>query len=344
MPQSINCNEFLNLQQKRIPVIDVRTPAEFYDGHIPGAINIPLFSNDERDIVGRKYKQENKEAAILQGLDYVGPKLSGFIKSLRKVAPKKEALLYCWRGGQRSKSMGWLFQMAGYKIKLLEGGYKAFRNFLLHEFSQDFHILILGGMTGSGKSEILTILKKLGQQVVDLETLANHRGSAFGAIGQNNQPTPQQFENDLLFIWRTLNPNQSVWLEDESASIGRVSIPRPLFLQMRNSPVIFIDVNKEVRIKRLVHEYTGIDSNELLAAVRKIDKRLGPVSTKNCIETIISGNFDEAASTILNYYDKAYKKGLSKRNPENVFTLPVHELSPEDTALRLIDFVRINRL
>ncbi|MEA3445065.1 MAG: tRNA 2-selenouridine(34) synthase MnmH, partial [Bacteroidota bacterium] len=270
MLQAISCDDFLNLQQKKIPVIDVRTPSEFANGHIPGAFNIPLFSDEERAIVGIKYKQENKEAAVLQGLEFVGPKLSAYVKLLHRITQKKEVLLYCWRGGQRSRSMAWLFELAGYKIKLLEGGYKAYRNLLLQSFSRPASLIILGGMTGSGKSEILTSIKNLGYQVIDLEKLANHKGSAFGAIGQQEQPPPQQFENDLFKVWSSLDLSKPIWLEDESVSIGRVSIPRPLFIQMRNSKVIKIEVDKKVRVVRLVKEYVGIDSEELKVSVHKI--------------------------------------------------------------------------
>ncbi|MCF8371304.1 MAG: tRNA 2-selenouridine(34) synthase MnmH [Bacteroidales bacterium] len=340
MSNIVSCAEFLTLQQKNIAIVDVRTPAEYKLGHIPQAFNVPLFSDEERVVVGTKYKQENKEAAILQGLDYVGPKMSGFIKSLQRITQKKEVLLHCWRGGHRSRSMAWLFELVGYTVYILDGGYKAYRNFMLESFSQRANLIILGGMTGSGKSDILNAIHSFGHQIIDLESIAHHKGSAFGAIGQKEQPTPQQFENNLFAIWQGLDLSKVIWLEDESASIGKTSIPSPLFQQIRSSKVIKIEVEKDLRVKRLVSEYAVFGKDELKMAVRKIEKRLGNLSTMNCLEAIDNDDFETAVTHILRYYDKAYSKGLSNRDQETVYSLSVEGSDTMETARKIIQFAK----
>lgn len=344
MSNLVSCGEFLQLQQKSIPVVDVRTPTEFELGHIPYAFNIPLFSDEERIVVGTKYKQENKEAAILQGLDFVGPKMSGFIKSLQQITTKKEVLVHCWRGGQRSRSMAWLFGLGGFTVTILDGGYKAYRNFMLETFSRPAKLVILGGMTGSGKSDILKNIYALGHQVVDLELLAHHKGSAFGAIGQETQPTPQQFENNLFEVWRNLDLSSPIWLEDESASIGKTSIPRPLFQQIRNSKVIKIEVDKDIRIGRLVNEYAVFGKDVLKSAVQKIEKRLGNLAMVESLEAIDTGDFKNAVGHILSYYDKAYTKGLSKREQATVFPLAINSSVAQEAAEKIIRFARDNSI
>lgn len=338
MSNLVTCDEFLTLQQKGIVVVDVRTPAEYKLGHIPQAFNIPLFSDEERIVVGTKYKQENKEAAMIQGLDYVGPKMSGFIKSLQRITQKKEVLLHCWRGGHRSRSMAWLFELVGYTVYILDGGYKAYRNFLLESFSQKANLIILGGMTGSGKSDILKAILMLGHQIIDLESVAHHKGSAFGAIGQQEQPTPQQFENDLFAIWQSLDLSKAIWLEDESASIGKTSIPGPLFQQIRSSKVVKIEVDKDLRIERLVSEYAVFGKDELKMSVRKIEKRLGNLAMMDCLEAIDKGDFETAVNYILSYYDKAYSKGLSNRDQETVYSLTIKSSDTMEDAQDIIHF------
>src|SRR5688572_29358357 len=170
--------EFLQKAEK-IPVLDVRAPKEFAAGHIPGALSFPLFSDEERAKVGTKYKQIGHDPAVLLGLDIFGPKMSGFVKAATKLAPEKEIALHCWRGGMRSGSVAWLLDFAGFKVNLLKPGYKGFRHFALEHFEKPYKLLVIGGMTGSGKTKILPFLQQAGQQTIDLEQLARHKGSAF---------------------------------------------------------------------------------------------------------------------------------------------------------------------
>jgi len=328
-----------------IPIVDVRSPKEFEQGHIPGAINIPIFNNEERAIVGTKYKRMNREAAIIEGLEIAGPKMAGLVKQAKKVAGnKKELLIYCWRGGRRSESMAWLFNFSDIQTYVLEGGYKSYRKYILNCFTRQFHFIVLGGMTGSGKTDILIEIGELGNQIIDLENIANHKGSAFGALGQNEQPSNEQFENNLFYYLNKLNLKLPIWIEDESSTIGKIKIPDELFKQIRNKIVIKIEVPKNERIKRLVKEYSKFNKNDLNSCITKISKRLGGLNTKLAIEAIENGDFNRVADLSLTYYDKAYNFGLTKRDKKTTFSLALEEDDSNQNAIKVIEFAEKNKL
>ena len=338
MVHQLSADLFLDKAQQ-LPVIDVRSPGEYARAHIPGAVNIPLFDNVERAQVGTKYKQAGKDAAVLLGLTLVGPKLAEFVKQSKKLNPQaKTVLVHCWRGGMRSGSFAWLLDTAGLTASTLIGGYKAYRNAVLSAFTQPRKLLILGGKTGSGKTEILKELARQGEQVVDLEGLANHKGSSYGAIGQLPQPVTEHFENLLFQQWRQLDPNRRIWLEDESRSIGSCFIPMPLWHQMRAAPVAFIDVPKANRIERLVMEYAGIDHGLLVEATERIRKRLGGKVTQESLDALARQDYATVADLTLDYYDKAYMHGLSQRDSDNVFSIEIGDVDPVKVANRLIQW------
>lgn len=330
-------SDFLE-RTEHIPVIDVRAPGEFAAGHIPGAHSMPLFTDEERTKVGIRYKQAGREAAIMVGLDLIGPKLSWYVKQARKIAPHHEVLMHCWRGGMRSGSLAWLLDTSGFKVVTLNGGYKSYRGFIREQLRKPANILILGGMTGSGKTNILKEIQKQGEQLIDLEGLAHHKGSSFGAIGQGTQPSSEQFENDLFPFWKQINKEKILWLEDESRGIGTVNIPEPIYTQMRRSPVIKIEMPKELRIQRLVKEYTGCEKQLLRNAVSRISKRLGGLNTKRSLEAIEKGDYALVADLTLDYYDKAYNYGLSKRMDNTVFPLKLPSDGPVANASKVIEF------
>ena len=312
------------------PIIDVRSPAEFGKGHIPGAFNIPLFSDEERAVIGTLYVQNGKDDAVMKGLELVGPKMKNFVLEAKKIASDNRVLVHCWRGGMRSKSMAWLFEQIGLKTTILKGGYKAYRNFVLDKINCQPDLIVIGGMTGSGKSEILRELKSNSEQVLDLEALANHKGSAFGALGQPSQPTQEQFENNLFDELWHLDLQKKIWIEDESFSIGRNQLPKRLFETMQQSPLIFISVDRQSRINRLVSEY-GCFSKDLLAeSIKKIEKRLGYDQAKAALEALNSDNFEAVADIALRYYDKAYQWQIQNRKPESVTEVMAYS---DDTAV-----------
>jgi tRNA 2-selenouridine synthase len=331
----ITAEEFLN---NGLPVIDVRTPSEYDEGHIPGAINLPIFDDEERSRVGIRYKHSGRESAVLHGLEIVGPKMAQFVKNLRKLIKGKKVNIHCWRGGMRSNSMGWLFETAGYEVNILEGGYKAYRKFIREEFNRPSNLVILGGMTGSGKTDVLHCLIEMGEQVLDLEGLAHHKGSAFGAFGQLEQPSNEQFENDLALEWSKFDFEKAVWLEDESRAIGANSIPEPLWNRMRKTLVLKMEMSPETRLPRLVREYAGFEKDRIERALDRIKNRLGGQHHKTAVDALREDDFYKVAAITLNYYDKAYQNGLSKREQNRIVEIPIDSDEPNDNARILKDF------
>ncbi len=324
-----------------MPVLDVRSPAEFLSGHLQGAINMPLFTNEERAEVGTIYKQSGKELAVLRGLEFVGPKMAEFVRQAKKTSRDGQILVHCWRGGMRSGSMAWLFETSGLKTGVLKGGYKSFRNHVLESFAFNYDFHVVGGETGSGKTEILQALAKKGEQVIDLEELAHHRGSSFGSIGQTEQPKPEQFENDLFEALQKIDPSRRVWIEDESRSIGRVFIPQPIWEMKIAAPCYRVQIPFEVRVQRLVKDYGNFPKEILAEAVLRIQKRLGGLATKQAIESLENGDLAEVVRITLHYYDKAYDFPQSTRKYEGVKFIECEDGDPEKNADLILENLKI---
>lgn len=325
-------------QASLLSLIDVRSPSEFQKGHIAKAVNIPLFSDEERAAVGTVYKQESKESAVALGYKYVTPKLQHFIDESRKVAADGRVAVYCWRGGMRSRAFAEHLHDKGFQeVYVIEGGYKAFRNYVMHFFEQPFHLHVLGGYTGSGKTYVLHELQKLGEAVIDLEGLAHHKGSAFGALGELPQPSSEHFENVLFDQWRHLNVNKPVWVEDESARIGCVQLPRALYQQMREQTLYFMDISKEERSKHLAKEYGGYEDAYLAEAIVTIRKRLGGQHVQAALTALAAKDYFQVAMISLQYYDKAYLYGVEKRNEKKVQRIVLPTVDAVVNAQRLIE-------
>lgn len=308
--------------------IDVRSPGEFQEGHIPGAYNVPLFSDEERAKVGTLYKQVSRQAALDKGLEFVGPKLATLVKEIRKHGGPAP-LIYCWRGGMRSESVCGLMKISGIDCLRLAGGYKAYRSHIREAFCRPAPLLLLGGYTGSGKTALLHRLAQDNVQILDLEGLANHKGSAFGHINEEPQPTNEQFENNLFYEFKRLDLDKIILVENESRVIGKVHLPEPFFTQMRSAPLISIEVPKEYRIARLIEDYTETPKEELVAASKRIAKKLGHEKVTLVEEHILSGHFDKACDILLTYYDIFYDRGVFKRPVDLIYPL---ELSGDDMA------------
>ncbi len=341
MIQTQNIVDFLE-QAKITPVIDVRTPLEFEHAHIPGALNLPIFSNEERVQVGTTYKKIGREEAILLGFDFTGPKWSGFIKQALEIAPDKKIAVHCWRGGMRSGAMAWALNLYGFKVYLLEGGYKKFRNWVLEKFTEQFPVIILGGMTGSGKTQILHELKNQGEQVIDLEDLAQHQGSSYGSMGKLVQPSQEQFENLLATELDQIDKSKSLWLEDESLTIGKRFIPNPLFNQMRAAPVYKLDIPLQERTNFLVEVYGALDKDFLVECTQRIGKRLGPEQTRDSINAIRENRMEDFIKLVLIYYDKTYSAGQSKRLPDTVKLIPCPDTNAINNARLLLNHITIS--
>ena len=327
MEKGLHILAFLEKANK-IPVVDVRTPAEFNQGHIPVAYNIPLFSDDERTRVGITYKQVGKKEAVIAGLEFAGPKMKNLALQASKIATNNTLLVHCWRGGMRSESMAWLFKTVGLESNILEGGYKSFRRFVLEYLEKDFPFIVIGGLTGSGKTDVLHELSKKGQQVLDLEKLASHKGSAFGGLGEKDQRTNEQFENDIFWALSNMDLNRPIWIEDESRNIGRNILPAGIHKSIRSSSLIFLDVPLHERVDRLVKDYAKFQDKDLCAAVEKIRPRLGDQAARDAIQGIKDRDYDKTARLVLHYYDKTYRYGLDKREEQSVHHIEI-EISPD---------------
>ena len=297
-----------------IPILDVRAPSEYLQGHIPGALSFPLFSDEERARIGTTYKQISQDKAVLLGLDFFGPKMSRLVQKAQKLVPSKEVRLHCWRGGMRSGAVQWLLELAGFRVHLLHKGYKDYRHFAVAEFARPRALVVLGGLTGSGKTDVLHELARRQQAVLDLEGLANHKGSAFGSIGLLPQPTQEQFENDLAWQLAAVSPEIPAWVEDESRTIGTVHVPPPFFAQMRTAPLLLLlDIPRQVRVRKLANEYGRQDAGALATAILRIRKRLGGLATKEALAAIAEDDMEKMVSLVLDYYDKTYAHSLGSR-------------------------------
>jgi tRNA 2-selenouridine synthase len=301
-------------------LIDVRSPSEFKQAHIPGAYNLPLLSDEERKIIGTLYKQESREIAIKRGLEFFGPKMRKMVEEIERFLRKSAdssintLIIHCWRGGMRSATVAWLFDIYGFKVYTIEGGYKKYRHWVLELFTQDYPIQIVGGYTGSAKTDMLQQLHSLGEKIIDLEHLANHKGSAFGAIGMPTQPSQEMFENKLALALSSISSNTTpIWVEDESQRIGLVNIPQPLWNQLRTKQVYFFDIPFEERLTYLVAMYGILPHNKLAEAILRIQKKLGGLETKTALQFLEEQNITEAFRILLHYYDKLYLKGLKNR-------------------------------
>ena len=280
--QKINIESFITASSNAI-IIDVRSPAEYDHAHIPGALNLPLFDNEERALIGTTYKKQSREAAIKAGLPLFGNKMLAMVEKVENwvaVRQKENAVstpslyIHCWRGGMRSAAVAWLLDLYGYKVIQLTGGYKAYRNWVLHQFTIQYDLKIVGGYTGSGKTEILHALQNKNECVLDLEAIAHHKGSAFGAIGQLPQPSQEMFENILANkLFELHQKNKSIWLEDESQRIGKVIIPTSFFQWMRKSICYFLTIPFEQRLDFIVEGYGKLDTKSLVEATQRIQKR-----------------------------------------------------------------------
>ncbi len=349
--QKLTIEEFVKLAKEH-PVLDVRSPGEYNHAHMPGAYSLPLFTDEERKMVGTAYKQQSREAAIKVGLDYFGVKMKTMVEETEFLVSRfslnsatsnqtpvneqqetRNVLVHCWRGGMRSAGVAWLLDLYGFNVYTLVGGYKAYRKWVLAQFEKDYNFNIIGGYTGSGKTLLLHELKMQHKKIIDLELLANHKGSAFGALGEEPQPKQEMFENLLAENLQSASyklqeepdPNPpfrglgGTYLEDESQRIGNLQIPMPLWNTMRRSPVYFLDIPFTERLGYITNEYGKFEKEKLIEAILRIQKRLGGLQTKMAIEQLQEGHPRECFRILLTYYDKWYSKGLQNR--ENLSSL-----------------------
>jgi tRNA 2-selenouridine synthase len=357
MVKQLLLTDFLQDSENSL-VIDVRTPAEFEQGHIIGASNIPLFTNDERAQVGTCYKQQGRQAAILLGFELIGGRWADYVRKVEDligmhgdenketneemidhaepIQKSKKVFVHCWRGGMRSAAMAWALSMYGLEVFILKGGYKVYRRFCIETLEKKYPIVILSGKTGTAKTLTLLEMKKLGEQVVDLEGIANHQGSSFGSMGIEHQPSQELFENLIAHELMKLNFDKRIWFENESIVIGKRVIPPIIFEQMRKAQIIDIQLPMEERIEFLNHDYGVLDKAFLIESVLKISKRLGPNETKLTIQAIEENRMKDFIKQVLVYYDKTYQRGQEKREKATIHHIDLDKINANENAKAII--------
>ncbi len=310
MTARISVNEIVTAGR----IIDVRSPSEYAQGHIPGSVNLPLLTDEGRAVVGTLYKQQGAQAAYLKGVELTGPRLAGLIQQGQKISLGSPGI-YCWRGGLRSQIFSTLLDWANVKTSILSGGYKAFRRWVLEKFQISYSLKVLGGMTGVGKTSILKELARRGEQVIDLEALSSHRGSAFGLSIDTSQPSNEHFENLLAVALHSQDISRPIWIEDESRMVGHCKIPDAFFSQIEEAELYEIAIPSEERLERLLVDYGNLPTEYLKESVLRLHKRLGGVRTKNILCQLHEGKMRDAAGQLMDYYDKMYARSLDRRKP-----------------------------
>jgi tRNA 2-selenouridine synthase len=331
----ITLDDLFKLREE-LPLLDARSEGEFAQSHIPGAVNLPILTNSERVVVGTLYKDKGSETATLKGFELVGPRFHQIQKAAIRMFPDRKIIVYCWRGGMRSQILSWLLEMVGFEVFRLKGGYKTYRTFTFEEVRKDRKLIVLGGKTGTGKTVLLQKLKEKGEQILDLEGIANHKGSSFGAIGLPPQPSVEQFENLLAENLFVNDPSIPTWVENESRKIGRLILPDRLYEQMGKAPLIDIQKTREERIAHIAEEYGDLHEESLIAAVNRLQKRLGGLRTQQAIEAIQEKRMADWITNLLIYYDKTYEFDLTHHEKEKTTILDLSGKSLKEQVLLLL--------
>lgn len=337
MPVFLEIEQFIDkLEKEKTLLLDVRSEKEFDHARIPGAINLPVLNNEHRHLVGVKFKKKGREAAVILGFELVGPDFHNFILKTNELTDIKVVMVYCWRGGMRSTIMTWILEMAGYRVFVLKGGYKSFRNFILDRLKLSRKVIVLGGHTGCGKTEILKEMNKTGQQMIDLEELANHRGSAFGSLGLGSQPSNEFFENKLGILWNRIDETKFIWIEAESHTIGKVKIPDSVFEQLKNAPFVEVVCSREYRMQRILKEYGGFLKTDLADCTSNLSKRLGNLRLTEALSALSDDRMFDWLTILMDYYDKTYTHSTNARNLTKLISVRINEGQDPAVTARLI--------
>ncbi len=313
--------------------IDTRTPKEFKHDHLPGAINLPILSNEERAIIGTLFKQVSREKAIEKGMEFFSPKLPDFLKTISEYKDQ-EIIIYCWRGGMRSRTVVALFEALGYNVKQLEYGHKAYRAYVrakLDSFQLKPTLVVLSGLTCTGKTDILHLF----ENSLDLEGLAQHRGSLYGSL--NLQPNSQiRFENLLLKKLQELNHYEFLYVEGESRRIGDLIIPPSVWKAMVNGVQIKITRDLNLRAEACVKEYFKDNVEEIISITRRLWKVIGKENKELVLTHLNNQEYFEASKILLEkYYDPLYQNTLNKRT----FQTEISSNDLDEAKQQLISFV-----
>lgn len=311
MYKEISVQEALELDE--IIIIDVRSEGEFAEATIPGAVNIPILNDDERSAVGKSYRHEGPDSARRLGMSLVSHKLSEKLEAIDQVSRGKKLAVFCWRGGLRSKFMASFLDTMGYSVYRVIGGYKSYRHYVNGYLDKDQltqQAVVLHGLTGVGKTEMLARLARKGLPALDLEGLARHRGSVFGKIGQMPSPTQKSFESSIVRFLKDIGDNGIFIVECESKRLGNLIVPPPVMKAIKEGIRVLLYAPLEIRIQRLAEEYLGAGENieRLQEAIASLTKKIGHNRVRWLNSMLQERRFDEVVNYLLNnYYDPLYQ-------------------------------------
>ena len=340
MSNTITYKEFLELNN--CILIDVRTPKEFKTEPIPGAVNIPVLLDEERAAVGTAYVQQSKELAKELGIKYISQRLPEIFKQVQELAGKyKKLVFFCARGGMRSGSMSSLFSSLGCKCLKLEGGYKSYRDFIIKnipDLNDGIKYVVLHGRTGIGKTKILNRLEELGYPVMDLEKMADHKGSFFGSLCEKRKQSQKRFESEV-FQFLLKNKSSYVIAESESKRIGDVYVPDSVYNSLVSGYHLMADTTLEHRVEVLMEDYSDASSDELRDCLQKVGRYIPKKKLAEYMEMLDAGKIAELAGIIaVEYYDPLYQKSIDKYE----FNQHIFYSTTEEGVEKVIKFLEEN--
>lgn len=329
------------LKEERTLWVDLRTPQEYRKGSIPGAINLPIFTDREHHLIGKTYQDDLEDARFL-GLNLAIPKIPLYMDRIRAMEPQR-TILYCFRGGMRSRSVVTLMEMMELKVYQLEGGYKRFRSFILENLprvlSSIEELVVIYGLTGVGKTDLIKIIKSLGYPAIDLEGLAHHRGSAFGRIGIERPQNQKNFEALLYLDLIKYRSSPYLIVEAESSNIGQVTLPHQLEEKMLKGKKVLLQNSMDERIHRIVMEYASTGTEfipEAIEAIHRLKKRLGKERISTLQNLLREGYLAEVVGALLEeYYDPLYSKSIKGKE----FLVTLDEESIISNARKIIEIL-----
>jgi tRNA 2-selenouridine synthase len=337
-PRIVSAQEAIDGLDRFDSILDARSPSEFAEDHLPGAVSLPVLDDEQRALVGTQYKQDAFLARRL-GAALVAENIGRHLKGPLAEYPRDwQPLIYCWRGGQRSNALATILARVGWRVTLLDGGYKAFRGRLLELFPglvDSFEFRVVCGVTGSGKTRFLDALSRAGQQVLDLEGLACHRGSLLGAMPHAPQPSQRQFETQIWNVLRKLDPARPVFVESESKKVGNVQIPDALMLRIRGSACFTLELSLQDRVSLLCEEYGHFfESPEPLRnQLHKLLALVGHEQVNRWIEEVDQGRWRQLVESLLAlHYDPSYLRSIDRNFPQRVRgqTIQLEGYQPSD--------------